>query len=85
MTTVIGSRSGSTSQCVPEPPRSLPAPPESVIRPYRWMMIGYWYSRISTSPLVSAPKQHCGPTAGQPSVLWDAPPPLMIVARIMDT
>src|SRR6185369_3355832 len=49
------------------------------------MMIGYEYSRSSTSPEVSAPKQHSGPQACQPSCCGVAPAPEMIVASTMVT
>src|ERR1700722_1625678 len=49
------------------------------------MMIGYEYSRSSTSPEVRAPKQHSGPQACQPSCCGVAPAPEMMVASTIVT
>src|ERR1700686_5231727 len=49
------------------------------------MTIGEEYSRSSTSPDVSAPKQHSGPQACQPSCWGVAPAPEMIVASTIVT
>src|SRR5215471_4630408 len=49
------------------------------------MMIGYEYSKSSTSPDVKAPKQHSGPQACHPSCWGVAPAPEMMVARTIVT